>query len=156
EGSHLFVRFEKRGLTSDAALRAIAAAMGVPMREVGIAGLKDKQAVTTQMLSLPIPPKDDGSFAARVHDLTLEGIRILDAKAHTNKLKTGHLRGNRFTIQVRQIPKSEVQKAADQLGHIGQEGLPNAFGPQRFGRMGDNPDRARAWLTGRTAPPRDP
>ena len=57
EGTHLFLKFEKKGLTTDAAVRSITKALGIEMRDVGIAGMKDKVAVTTQWVSVPAPPK---------------------------------------------------------------------------------------------------
>src|SRR3954449_4129666 len=90
EGTHLFLKFEKRGLTTDAAVRIITKALGIEMRDVGIAGMKDKVAVTTQWVSVPAPAKAAG-LEERAKALVLDNIKVLDAKRHGNKLKTGHL-----------------------------------------------------------------
>ena len=155
EGDHLYVRFTKRGLTTDEAASRIARAVGVPMRDVGIAGMKDKVAVTTQTISLPAPVKDTADLEARVRALSLDGITIGGARRHTNKLRTGHLIGNRFAIVVRGTPPDRAEEVVTSMERVGREGLPNAFGAQRFGREKDNADRARAWLSGRTPAPRD-
>jgi tRNA pseudouridine13 synthase len=155
EGPHLFVHFEKRLLTTDEAVKAIARALGVDLREVGVAGMKDKHAVTTQWISMLAPPKD-ASFDQRARDLAIDGVRILEAKRHGNKLKTGHLHGNRFQLVVRGIPRDAYAGVVRALETIGVEGVPNAFGQQRFGVQGDTAERARAWLTGNARAPADP
>ena len=157
EGPHVFVRFTKRGLTTDAALRAIARALGADAREAGAAGMKDKHAVTTQTISLQTPRGEtSAAFAERAARVSIDGITVHDAKPHTNKLKPGHLVGNRFAITVRGIARERIDEVIGTLERVGRDGLPNAFGTQRFGRAGDNAARARAWLEGREPAPRDP
>lgn len=153
EGEHLYLHFTKRNLTTDAAVRAICAALGVPSRDAGIAGMKDKVAVTTQWVSLHAM---DRALDARAAALAIDGIVVHEVKRHGNKLRTGHLAGNRFTIVVRGVAKDDAPRVVDALARVGAEGLPNAFGAQRFGREGDNAARARAWLTGKERGPRDP
>jgi tRNA pseudouridine13 synthase len=155
EGTHLFLKFEKRGLTTDAAVRAVTKALGIQMRDVGIAGMKDKVAVTTQWVSVPAPPKSP-DLEERAKALVSDNIKVLDAKRHTNKLKTGHLKGNRFDIIVRDVPKGAVDGVLAAMDRIGKEGVPNAFGTQRFGTDGDNAQKAREWLTGKVRAPGDP
>jgi tRNA pseudouridine13 synthase len=149
-GDHLFIRFEKRGLTTDEVARSIARAVGVDMRDVGIAGMKDKAAVTTQWISVPARAEP------KLASFTMDGVRVLEAKRHGNKLKTGHLHGNRFDIVVRDVSSSFVKDVEEAFARIAQEGVPNYFGDQRFGVRGDNVDKARAWLTGKARPPANP
>lgn len=149
-GDHLFIRFEKRGLTTDEVARAIASALGVEMRDVGIAGMKDKAAVTTQWISVPARGE------AKLASFAMDGVRVLEAKRHGNKLKTGHLHGNRFDIVVRDVPSSSVASIEAAFARIAKEGVPNYFGDQRFGVRGDNVEKARAWLTGKARPPANP
>jgi tRNA pseudouridine13 synthase len=155
-GDHLYVRFTKRDLTTDQVVRALADAAGVEARDVGVAGLKDKVAVTTQVVSLPVPRKADAGFDARVGSLSLPGVVIHEVKRHGNKLRTGHLAGNRFTIVVRDVAPADADFVVASLERVGREGLPNAFGSQRFGRERDNAAQALAWLRGKSAGPRDP
>ncbi len=157
EGSHLFVRFEKTNLTTNDAVRAVAKALGVAARDIGVAGLKDKIARTTQWISVPLPStKEASSIEERIGALAVDGVRILEHRRHGNKLKTGHLKGNRFTIVVRNIDPARLADVRATLERIAREGVPNAFGVQRFGRDGDTHERARGWLTGRERAPGDP
>ncbi len=156
EGDHVFVRFTKRDMTTDAAVRAIAHALSADPRGVGIAGNKDKRAITTQVISVA-PPRGVAAqdLAERATGLALPGIVILWAKRHGHKLKTGHLRGNRFTIRVRQLHPDEARTVVLRASEIAAAGVPNAFGEQRFGVLGDNAERARDILLGKASPPRD-
>jgi tRNA pseudouridine13 synthase len=155
-GQHVFVRFTKRDLTTDAALRAIARAAGVDPRAAGVAGMKDKRAVTTQTVSFE--PARGGSadeLCERLRALELDGITIHDAKRHEHKLKTGHLRGNRFAVRVRDVAPDEARAIVARLSEAARTGVPNAFGEQRFGKDQDNAARARAIVSGQERPPRD-
>ncbi|MBX3211748.1 MAG: tRNA pseudouridine(13) synthase TruD [Labilithrix sp.] len=153
EGSHLYVRFKKTNLTTDEVVKAFARALRVERRDIGVAGLKDKVGVTTQWISVPAA---DASLDERVASLAIGGVELLERRRHANKLKTGHLRGNRFTLVVRDIDAARVDEVVSALARIGEEGVPNAFGEQRFGRDGDTHERARAWLTGKERAPNDP
>lgn len=154
EGSHLFVHFRKTGRTTDEAVRELVRALGVERRDVGVAGQKDKVAVTTQWVSLPADP--GGEIEKRLDAIAIEGIEVLARRRHGNKLKTGHLRGNRFAIVVRGIAPEATDRVEAALARIAKEGVPNAFGVQRFGRDGDTHERALAWLTGKARAPGDP
>ena len=123
-------------------------------RDVGVAGLKDKVGVTTQTISVPVG-RDPASLEERARALALDGITIHEARRHTNKLRTGHLAGNRFTVVVREIDETKVDQVVRALEEVGRLGAPNAFGAQRFGRGRDNAERARAWLRGEWSGPRD-
>ena len=144
EGEHTFVRIRKTGVNSDQALK-------VDPRGCGYAGMKDRESVSTQRLSFHGTTPE----AAMAVGDSLEGIVVIDAIRHKNKLKTGHLRGNRFTIRLREIPTGHADSIARGLEQIRTRGAPNAFGPQRFGRDGDNAERALSFVRGETRPPRD-
>lgn len=131
-GSHLFVWLEKRGLTTRDVVLALLEE-GLHERDIGVAGLKDKYAITRQWLSVP------KKYAKVVDKLAEhEGIEILAQDYHKNKLSIGHLTGNHFRIHVRQTEEQALEKAqaiVDKLEHCG---VPNYFGAQRFGRFGTN------------------
>lgn len=153
EGPHLFVQFRKIGWTTDAAVRALAAALGVDARGAGHAGMKDRHAITTQWASFPFAA---GRSPEEALALTLpEGLQVLRAERHGNKLKPGHLDGNRFDLVLRGVDPGAVDGLVADLTALGRRGVPNRFGVQRFGRGGDNAERALSWVTGRTRPPRD-
>lgn len=154
EGEHVYIRFQKRNLTTMDAVRVFATALDIRARDIGVAGLKDKVGITTQTISVQRPLADT-SFVDRVRELTLSGITILDAKRHGNKLRTGHLKANRFTVTLRGLRSTDVELAEAGFARIGRDGAPNRYGDQRFGTRGDNADRARGWLAGKEPRPRD-
>ena len=139
EGEHALVHIEKVGLTTPEAIRGVARAFGVREDLVGRAGLKDKHARTTQWLSIPAPIKVELPDPATLQ--LGEGLRVLAVERHGNKLKRGHLRGNRFSVTVREVPAGGLERAQATLAYLVEHGVPNAFGPQRFGRDGDNAER---------------
>jgi len=145
-GDHLYLWVEKRDLTGEEAVRRIARAFDVPRGQVGAAGTKDRRAVTLQYFSVmtdlaPDALPDPG-----------EGLRILEASRHTNRLRTGHLRGNRFRIRIRETANPEaVQQVIERISGVG---LPNSFGPQRFGRDGETAAWGMSLLKGGKVPGR--
>ena len=147
EGEHTFAWVEKRLATTEAVARALARGAGVRSRDVGYAGRKDRVAVARQWFSVP------GVAPERLRGVSGAGFRVLDAVRHRHKLRTGHLAGNRFDIRVREVGADAAAAAAERLPLLRERGLPNRFGPQRFGRDAANPERARALLAG--APVRD-
>ncbi len=150
-GDHIFVRIEKRGLTSPQAAQAIARALGVRDRDIGIAGMKDRRAVTRQWLSLPPPVTPERALAVALPDL-----RVLEAHRHPHKLRTGHVRANRFVLRVRDAGAGAAERARAILDALAQPpGAPNWYGEQRFGNDGDNASRGKALVTGARATGRD-
>lgn len=139
-GSHTFAWVEKRLRTTEEVARDLARGAGVPVRDIGYAGRKDRVAVTRQWFSLP------GTDPARVLALELPGARVLRAECHDHKLRTGHLRGNRFDIVLREVDAEMLARAEVVREEILRVGLPNRFGSQRFGRGGANVEAARRLL----------
>ncbi len=148
QGTHLFVRFQKRGLTTRDAVERIALALGGNPREAGFAGLKDRHAVTTQWASF------FGATPEAALALKLPEIQILEAALHPHKLRTGHLRENRFTLRLRG-EGIDAQAARAVLEQMQRVGAPNYYGEQRFGIDARNLDRARAWILAGGRAPRD-
>ncbi len=142
EGDHTFVRVEKRLRTTEEVARALARAAGVRPRDVGYAGRKDRVAVTTQWFSVP------GLEPSSALALELPGAHVLEAVRHRHKLRTGHLRGNRFRIVLSDADPAYVRERVDVLA---RDGMPNRFGAQRFGRDGDNAERGSRLLRGESA-----
>ena len=142
DGPHLLIQIEKSGLTTIEALRTIAKAWDVPQRECGYAGRKDRWAVTRQWLTVPWPvnqplPEAPSEIAM--------GLSVLRAARHRRKLKVGSLAGNRFRLRLREVSAS-ADAVNQRLARIATYGVPNYFGPQRFGRNGRNLKDAVAWL----------
>lgn len=145
EGSHTYLFVEKRGLTTFQAVEKLARALGRPPDSVGHAGMKDKHATTRQWVSLPeVAPEAALAFED-------EQLKVLKASRHGNKLRTGHLQGNRFVVSVsladerKGEAKSELLARAD---HLRRQGLPNRYGEQRFGMATDNATQGLAILRG--------
>ena len=132
DGAHAYAHVEKRGLTTMDIVSALAQ-HGVPRRSVGYAGQKDKYAVTRQWLSVPAEHTTELEALDAV-----DGVTLLETSRHRNKLGLGHLRGNRFSLRVRN-PSDGWQPLAEAiLACLRQVGLPNYFGPQRFGYFNTN------------------
>jgi tRNA pseudouridine13 synthase len=141
EGEHLFLWVEKVGRDTLDVTRALAGALGVPERDVGYAGLKDRQAVTRQFFSVP------ASAEGRLPSFALGGVRLLEARRHGNKLRSGHLRGNRFRVRIRDVRDAGAAGAV--LEQLRVTGAANYFGEQRFGRGVDNADLGRRLILGK-------
>ena len=141
-GSHTYIRFRKRGIPTPVAVNRLAKGLGVHPKEVGVAGLKDAQAVTEQTVSIEhLDPR-------RVELFRDSAIEILQVSKHGNKLKTGHLKGNRFRIKVRQVHADALPRARAICEILLQRGVPNFFGEQRFGARGDSGRLGAALLAG--------
>jgi len=131
-GEHLYLTVEKRGITTLEAIRRIAGALKVAERDIGYAGMKDAVGVTRQTISLQKVTVD----AAQA--LRLDNITVLSAIRHSNKLKLGHLKGNRFHITIRGVADTAADTAAAVLSVLRRRGVPNYFGPQRYGAQGNS------------------
>jgi len=141
-GDHTFLCVEKRLGTTEDIARSLARFAAVRARDVGYAGRKDRDAVTTQWFSVP------GLAPERARDFALPGVRVIEAARHPHKLRTGQLRGNRFRIVARDADAEVSALAAARLEQLLRRGMPNRFGAQRFGRDGDNAERAQRLLRG--------
>jgi tRNA pseudouridine13 synthase len=130
EGDHLYLWIEKRGMGAEYFVRQLAKRLEVPPGEVGTAGLKDRHAVTRQWVSVP------AACEARLTAIDDNEMRLLRTSRHGNKLKPGHLRGNRFRILVRGA-EDAVARLPPLLEAMRRTGMPNFYGPQRFGRDGE-------------------
>lgn len=142
-GTHTYFFIEKRGLSTMNAVHEIATALNVKRRAIGFAGLKDARAVTRQWMSIE---HTDPEAVAR---LELPRVRVLEVTRHGNKLRLGHLRANHFRIRVRDADQTRLSELQDALGRLVAQGVPNYFGPQRFGQRGDT------WQIGRALVRRD-
>lgn len=142
-GEHIFVEIQKVNITTFEAIARLSKALNVPARDIGYAGLKDAIGVSRQILSIPRTTPHILS-AIRVEDVTVQW-----ALPHHNKLRRGHLSGNRFAINLRDVTPTDVVKLPPVLKILQQRGMANYFGPQRFGRRGDNAVCGELLLRGR-------
>lgn len=130
-GEHLYLWLEKRDMGAEYFVRQVARRLDVAVSEVGTAGMKDRRAVTRQMVSVPAVAE------TRLNQLEGDGIRLLNVSRHGNKLKPGHLHGNRFRILVREVVADAGERLLPLLDRLRRDGLANFYGEQRFGRDGE-------------------
>jgi tRNA pseudouridine13 synthase len=142
QGEHTYLWIEKTDLTTFEAVRRIARACDVDARDVGYAGMKDRHATTRQWLSIPrLDPE-------RALALAVDGVRVLDARRHGNKLRTGHLHGNRFEVVLTGAADGDERVLGERLQTLARDGLANRYGDQRFGATGENAAQGLAILRG--------
>jgi tRNA pseudouridine13 synthase len=132
-GAHVLLRVRKRDANTVWVARELAKLAGCRPSDVGYAGLKDRRAVAVQWFSVPRGRRVLEDWAGARG----EGFAVLAAHAHTRKLPRGALEANRFRIRARGEPPSE-QRLDERVRRIAERGVPNYFGPQRFGRGGAN------------------
>lgn len=142
EGTHAYFEVTKRDLTTRHLVDHLARATAVRSTDIGYAGQKDRHAVTTQRLSVPAPA--EGVPAAL--DGMVEVLAWRPLGLHENKLRKGHLHGNLFRIRIRDPQPGAAERARQVARRLEQTGWPNFFGPQRFGREGDNAEGGRELL----------
>ncbi len=143
--AHRLLRVEKTDANTLYVARALARHAGVRPADVGFAGLKDRHAVALQWFTVPARPGVDWAGCAG------EGFRVLEAHAHSRKLKRGALAGNRFRITVREL-QGDSDSLAARLQTVREAGVPGYFGAQRFGRDGANLERVHDWMSGAPLP----
>lgn len=149
EGEHWYVRVKKRMATTLDLERAVAEAAGVPGREIGRAGMKDKHAVTSQWLSVPVPrsrPPAEWQLP--------DPYELLEVTRHANKLRIGHLAANRFRIRLVDLDPEAPKRILPLVERIAKAGIGNYFGSQRFGIGQRNLESALFALSRRRLGPR--
>ncbi|AWI33834.1 tRNA pseudouridine(13) synthase TruD [Helicobacter apodemus] len=131
-GSHLIIKLRKKNITTFEMLKAFSSYLGVKENEIGYAGLKDKDSLAIQHISLP------SLYEKKLESFFHERIKILETTKHQNKIKIGHLKGNRFFIRVKKLNPLNSVKIFQIISQIKSYGIPNYFGYQRFGKNLDN------------------
>jgi tRNA pseudouridine13 synthase len=147
-GAHALLTVEKRGANTGWVAAQLARHAGVAVRDVGFSGHKDRQALTRQAVTVPLAATADLRTCL---DWRGEGYAVLAAERHGRKLRPGSHRANGFVLTVRALQGDRV-RIEQQLQLIASRGVPNYFGPQRFGREGANLRRARDWSCAGAAP----
>ena len=137
EGEHLVLHVRKKDMTTWEMLDAISNHVGIRRRDMGYAGLKDKHAMTMQYVSIMAIHEE------KLKTFTHDKIKILSTIRHNNKIRVGHLKGNRFNIRLKKVLGVQKDKLDSVLKWIKSNGVPNYFGNQRFGTDGNN------WVDGK-------
>lgn len=141
-GPHAYLLIRKRGFNSQELARRLARLAGVPLRDVGLAGLKDRDAVTTQWFSVLVQDREPDWGG-----LEEPGIEVITVLRHRKKLRRGVHRENLFRIVLRDL-EGPWQDLEQRMARVAETGVPNYFGDQRFGRDGANLEEARRLLAG--------
>jgi len=141
EGEHVCLQIRKTDNNTDFIAKQIARLAGVKNMDVSYAGLKDRRAITTQWFSIYLSNKPEPDW----QQLNAEGVEVLQVLRHNRKLRRGSLRGNRFTLRLRDL-QGDIDSMVPRLQQIAEAGVPNYFGEQRFGH--DNLGRATAMFSG--------
>lgn len=131
EGEHVYLFVQKRDMSTSELIGVIARHFGVNRRAIGYAGQKDTHAVSRQLVSVHLPGKKPEDFPMLQH----ERVSVLWVDQHTNKLRLGHLAGNRFSIRIRDVKPTDVVSVHRVMARLIASGVPNRFGPQRFGAV---------------------
>ncbi len=144
DGEHDLLWIEKTGNNTDWLARQLARHAGIPARDVGYCGLKDRQAITRQWFSVRRPDRDGTDWDA----LHIDGVSVLSNHRHRRKLRTGSHRGNTFEILLRtqEPPRTDALEA--RIRQVLDNGAPNYFGEQRFGHDAGNLALADAVFSG--------
>lgn len=146
DGEHDWLWIEKIGANTSWVADQLAKHAGVHSRDVGQAGLKDRHAVTRQWFSVRRPSGEGTDWDS----LSIEGVQLIECHRHQRKLKRGTHRGNSFRIALRGEDIDPVRElVSDRLKSIAEDGVPNYFGEQRFGRDGGNIELAQAVIAGK-------
>lgn len=134
-GTHVYAFIQKKNMTTTDMMAFVAHQLGLRRMDIGYAGRKDSKAITRQWISIEHIDPD------KLKSLETKTLKVLQVTRHNNKLKIGHLKGNRFVIRLRNlsVPMSEAARIAEQsLSLLNKRGVPNYFGPQRFGYRSDS------------------
>lgn len=142
DGEHLVLHVRKKNLSTWQMVDIFSNHLGIKGRDIGYAGLKDKNAQTKQYISLP------RKYEEVLERFEHEGIKILGKTYHNNKIRVGHLKGNRFFIRLKKVTPIAAAKIGEALKAIKSHGMPNYFGFQRFGLDGENYKKGKAILEG--------
>jgi len=132
EGEHLILKIRKKNLTTWDVINLISQHLGIHKKEIGYAGLKDKNAMSIQYISF------NKKYEDKFKTFKDENIKILEQTYHNNKIKLGHLKGNKFFVRLKKVNQTDSQKIKQGIKQIKKFGMPNFFGHQRFGIDGDN------------------
>ena len=146
-GEHVWLKIKKNGENTDWVAKNLAQIAAVSRRDVSYAGMKDRNAVTTQWFSVQMPGREAPDWQTALDKNNLDSIQVLESHRHDRKLKRGALKGNQFKLTLRDFQGSESE-LADSIQRIKDQGVPNYYGAQRFGHGGFNVNKAEQWFAG--------
>jgi len=142
-GEHVYLRIRKRQANTQWVVKQLARQFGCLARDIGYAGLKDRQALTTQWFSLPAKAFHE-SKATR---FACEGVEIIEVNRHSGKLRRGAIKQNAFDLLIRDVV-FDPDELTQRMTRIASQGVPNYFGEQRFGIRRQNLQVVDEWFGG--------
>ncbi len=153
DGEHCWLYVKKRECNTDWVAQQLAKYCKVKKLAVSYAGLKDRHAVTSQWFSVQLPGKPtpdwatfESFFSANASAVkSNETIQVVKNFRHNRKLQRGALKSNNFKMTLRELSDSSedaFKSLAKRCAEIAEKGVPNYFGPQRFGRAYNNLEQA--------------
>ncbi len=142
-GNFIVLKIQKENLGTWDLLEKLAKGLNIYEHEIGYAGLKDKNATTTQYISIP------KKYSKDIKKFRHGKIEILETFLHSSKLNIGDLKGNHFQINLHDVSKEELILIQQRLKEISKVGMPNFFGFQRFGKdIKENLQKAKKIVEG--------
>ncbi len=129
ENEYTIFTLEKWNWDSNRALTALARGLRVSVKRFGIAGTKDRRAVTRQKVSVWKIGEEE------LKKVRIKGLTLSDFSKSSERITLGDLEGNRFEVVVRGIGLDEgtVRQRLEKTFREMEKGIPNVFGEQRFG-----------------------
>ncbi len=146
-GEHVWLKIQKTGENTDWVAKHLAQIANVPRRDVSFAGMKDRNAVTTQWFSVQMPGREAPDWQQGLQEKGLVSVEVRAEHRHDRKLKRGALKGNQFKLTIRDFQGAETE-LAEAINRIKEQGVPNYYGVQRFGHNGLNVEKAQKWFAG--------
>ncbi|OUR96939.1 hypothetical protein A9Q84_11425 [Halobacteriovorax marinus] len=147
-GQHVYLLIKRANLNTKDVVKSLRQCFKITEKDIGHAGLKDRNAITTQWFSLSLgATKSLEEVQSELSEACPE-LEILEVSKHSNKLKLGHLIGNRFHIRLRQVNDNAFENAEKIYQELKEKGFPNYYGPQRFGSKGDNGENGKLMILG--------
>jgi len=141
-GEWLMLKVRKKNITTPEMLKRIAQFLNISKNLIGYAGLKDKDALTIQWISIP------RKYRKEINQFKDREIKILEQDLHRNKLKIGHLKGNKFFIRLKKVTPTNAKILFSLIKDVKEYGIPNFFGEQRFGKYGNNFEEGKKIIEG--------
>ena len=144
EGNQAYLYIEKKDTNTEWLARQLARFAGIEIRDVGYAGLKDRNGITSQWFSVKL----EGVSEPDWDDFQLEGVKILKKTWHRKKLKRGAIKHNQFEVTLRDVSGAGIDELQQRIQQIRKHGVPNYFAQQRFGHDYNNLIKAAKWFNG--------
>ncbi len=141
-GEWLMLKIRKKNITTPEMIKKIAKYLNISKNLIGYAGLKDKEGLTIQWISIPRIYRDE------INKFQDREIKILKQDLHRNKLKIGHLKGNKFFVRFKKVTPTTAKILFSLIKDIKEYGIPNFYGEQRFGKFGNNFEEGKKIIEG--------